>query len=35
MISELEAAKVEALDFTTADTNQDGWISRDEYSQLN
>ena len=34
MISEAEAAEVEALDFATADTNQDGAISREEYEQL-
>lgn len=34
MISETEAGAVEGLDFATADTNQDGAISPDEYSQL-
>jgi hypothetical protein len=30
----MEAAVVEGLDFTAADTNQDGAIDRAEYSQL-
>lgn len=34
MISESEAAAVEALEFATADTNQDGQISREEYQQV-
>lgn len=34
MISEAEASAVEGLDFATADTNQDGSISREEYSEL-
>jgi hypothetical protein len=34
MISAAEASFVEGLDFTTADANQDGWISQEEYQQL-
>ena len=34
MISETEASAVEGLDFATADANQDGAISREEYQQL-
>jgi hypothetical protein len=30
-ISAMEAAAVEGLDFRTADTNQDGALSREEY----
>jgi Ca2+-binding EF-hand superfamily protein len=34
MISEAEASAVEGLEFATADTNQDGALSREEYEQL-
>jgi hypothetical protein len=33
MISEAEAGVVEGLDFASADTNQDGSLSREEYQQ--
>ena len=33
-ISQAEAATVEGLDFATADTNQDGMLSRAEYEAL-
>lgn len=32
-ISQEEAATVEGLDFATADSNQDGYLDRDEYQQ--
>jgi hypothetical protein len=32
-ISEMEASTIEGLDFSTTDTNQDGYLSREEYRQ--
>jgi hypothetical protein len=34
LISQAEASVVEGLDFASADTDQDGWLSREEYQQL-
>ena len=34
MITPIEAVAVEGLDFTVADTNRDGAISREEYDQV-
>lgn len=32
-ISQEEASQVEGLDFATADSNQDGYLDREEYRQ--